>query len=229
MTRFVRLFLTLPLLAFLALEPPGGALASPKVAAAARAQAASVIADGKPAGTCLLVPHGGRLYALTCEHVVRGAARGIHVCIEGDTAYRAVVLKSSAEQDLALLELSGKVEGPRPPAPRLVTKAPPPAALLYHYGAFLGPRVGPTLLAGHFSREVEHEDFGDGLHYYTASLGACYGSSGGPLFVADTGEVLGLVKSGRLDAPFTHIIPAPRLRAWCVFVGHGRLFETKGE
>ncbi|XP_053306039.1 peroxisomal leader peptide-processing protease [Spea bombifrons] len=138
---------------------------------------------------------------LTCRHVIRGASK-VTVKIRSSTneKYRAIkaqVVFSSEEAspyDIAIVELE-----------EFFTENPQPVlasgccvgedVLIIGYGAF-GERSGPSVTSGILSGIISVGDTPVMLQTTCAVHG---GSSGGPLFTAQSGELLGIVASNTRD------------------------------
>lgn len=143
-------------------------------------------------GTAFAITPGGVM--LTCHHVVEDAAamsvtfRGTH------SARRAEVLVSDAHADLALIRLADPW-GVEHWLRLKVSHTPPDLGdEVGLVGYPLGTAMGSEIT---FSRGVINSvRTPDGLRILQIDAGAAPGSSGGPLFMRDTGEVIGVLSSG---------------------------------
>ncbi len=143
-------------------------------------------------GTAFAITPGGTM--LTCHHVVEDAVamtvtfRGTH------TPRRAEVLVSDAHADIALIRLVDPwgVENWL----RLKVSHTPPdlGDEVGLVGYPLGTAMGSEIT---FSRGIINSvRTPDGLRVLQIDAGAAPGSSGGPVFMRETGEVIGVLTSG---------------------------------
>jgi len=143
-------------------------------------------------GTAFAITPGGTM--LTCHHVVEDAAlmtvtfRGTH------TARQAQVLVSDAHADIALIRLVDPW-GVENWLRLKVSHAPPDLGdEVGLVGYPLGTAMGSEIT---FSRGIINSvRTPDGLRVLQIDAGAAPGSSGGPLFMRETGEVIGVLTSG---------------------------------
>ncbi|OCT71872.1 peroxisomal leader peptide-processing protease [Xenopus laevis] len=138
---------------------------------------------------------------LTCRHVIRNASR-VSVKIRHPTSEKLQVLsgqvvfstQESSPYDVAVVELDDLIPG----IPELVLASKYCTGmdvLIWGYGAF-GESCGPSATSGVLSSVICIGDVPVMLQTTCAVHG---GSSGGPVFSAQTGELLGIVASNTRD------------------------------
>lgn len=143
-------------------------------------------------GTAFAITPGGLL--LTCHHVIEGAARVWVTFCKSTVVREARVMVSDAPADLALLALADPwgVEHWLK-----VHVSPSPPDLGEEVGLIgypLGNQMGSEVT---FSRGIINSvRTPDGLRILQIDAGAAPGSSGGPLFLRETGQVIGVLTSG---------------------------------
>jgi SpoVK/Ycf46/Vps4 family AAA+-type ATPase/S1-C subfamily serine protease len=157
-------------------------------------KAVGLIKTDKASGTGFVISPKGHL--LTSYHVVKGAG-SIRFRLSGSSEFReAVYLDGDKDADLVIL----KVDGRDLPYTRLVAPGYPlrRGTMLGLLGYPLGERLGTevTYTSGPLS-STRHS--AEGVSLFQIDVSAYHGNSGGPVFISQTGEVIGVLKSGPND------------------------------
>ncbi|CAI9586840.1 unnamed protein product [Staurois parvus] len=167
---------------------------------------------------------------LTCRHVVRHSSKvsvkvhnanmtsGNHYAIQRFHPVRGNVVFSTHESspyDIAIVQLEEDISGIPEPVLASSYYAGEDVCIV-GFGA-LGERCGPSVTSGVLSSVIS---VGDGPVMLQTSCAVHGGSSGGPLFAAHSGELLGIVASNTKDnntgATYPHLnfsVPVTILRA----------------
>jgi serine protease Do len=155
------------------------------------AAAVEVEADSGPdwAGTAFVVHPDG--YLVTCAHVVDGA-EDLIVQLNGG-AYKAIVIASDDEHDVALIRINARSLKPLPLADdRGVALGEAVRVLGYPYSDVLGANL--KVSQGIVSGEIDD----DGNRKFQIDAALNHGNSGGPV-LNERGEVIGVASSGLKD------------------------------
>jgi S1-C subfamily serine protease len=143
-------------------------------------------------GTGFIVTENG--YILTANHVVKEAKDKIQVYQSGKLQpYEAKIISSNNDSDVALL----KIEGNR--LPHVVLGEYDKFAEGLDIG-FIGfplimnsPITNKGIISG--KGKFQFEENGEYIDIYTVDAFINQGNSGGPVFSADTGEVIGIINA----------------------------------
>lgn len=181
------------------------------------------LADGQGSGVVIRRHNstGTRLFVWTAAHVVEGsdeAKVGYYVRNEGhrvgEVTFKARVIFRSKEKDLALLWLDAPASyfGDA----RFDFDAPRVGQPQYHVGNFFGDVFDSSVSTGIVSGIGFHPDGNwpwiEPLDQTTCP--AIFGSSGGPVFNADSDRVMGLIVGGPVGKGFIEYIPSREIRAF---------------
>jgi S1-C subfamily serine protease len=158
------------------------------------ASSVGFIKTDKGSGSAFVISTNG--YLVTAYHVIEGAT-SIEVRINGTPSFKpAMYVDGDKEADLAVL----KIDGDEWAATQIVA-----AGYELHRGMNLGLLGYPMGEA--FGDEVTYTSGGlssirrspEGVQMFQIDVSAYRGNSGGPVFLSQTGEVIGVLSFGRND------------------------------
>lgn len=137
----------------------------------------------------------------------------------GHVKLRAVVVKFSEEQDLALLRVLKKDYSPSGAKFYLEDKPPMRGTELYHVGSLLGKTGSNSTTDGIVSSLGRKPDASD-IIYDQTTVTALPGSSGGGVFLKSDGRYIGMLVAGyRGSDGFNLIVPVRRMLEWAQEAG----------
>ena len=152
-----------------------------------------IVADDDKSGTGFVISPEGHM--LTAYHVVEGA-RVIRFRPDGAADYiEATYLDGDREADLAVLKIGGGRPFAKLVPPDYVLRLGTPLGLLgYPMGETLGTEI--TYTSGPLSSKRTSEQ---DVRRFQIDVSAYAGNSGGPVFLTQTGEVIGVLVFGPSD------------------------------